>query len=127
MSNLLKTSLQKRLASFGFAFKGVATLFRTQPNARIHLLATVLATGLGFWLKITPMEWALVALCIGTVLAAEAFNSAFEFLTDLVSPEYHELAGKTKDVAAAGVLLMAFGAAAVGFLIFGPKLWQILF
>jgi diacylglycerol kinase (ATP) len=127
MSNLLKTTLQKRLASFGFAFKGLATLFRTQPNARIHLLATMLVIGFGFWLQITPFEWALVALCIGMVFAAEAFNSALEFLTDLVSPEYHELAGKTKDLAAAGVLLTAGGTAAVGLLIFGPKLWQVLF
>jgi diacylglycerol kinase len=127
MSSLFKTTFQKRLASFGFAFKGVSTLFRSQPNARIHLVAMVLAIGMGFCLKISVTEWALVALCIGAVLAAEAFNSALEFLTDLVSPNYHELAGKTKDVAAAGVLLTACGAAASGLLIFGPKLWAVLF
>ncbi len=127
MSNLFKTTFQKRLASFGFAFKGVSTLFRTQPNARIHLVAMVFAIGMGFWLQINTTEWALVTLCIATVLAAEAFNSALEFLTDLVSPQHHELAGKTKDVAAAGVLLTACGTAACGLLIFGPKLWAVLF
>ena len=56
---------------------------------------------------------------------AEAFNTALEFLTDLVSPDYHELAGKTKDVAAGAVLFMAIGAAIVGFLIFFPKIMDL--
>ena len=60
------------------------------------------------------------------MLAAEAFNTALEYLTDLVSPGHHELAGKTKDVAAAGVLLTAVGAAAVGLIIFLPKVMAML-
>ena len=49
-------------------------------------------------------------------------NTAIEYIVDLVSPQYNDLAGKAKDVAAAAVLLTAFGAIIVGFLIFLPKI-----
>jgi diacylglycerol kinase (ATP) len=41
----------------------------------------------------------------------------------MVSPEYHELAGKAKDVAAGAVLLIAMAAAAVAAIIFLPKIY----
>jgi diacylglycerol kinase len=113
----------KRILSFKYAFQGLIELFRSEPNARIHLMMAVLALCLGIWLRLSPTEWAIISLCIAGVLAAEAFNTAVEYLTDLVSPDYHVLAGKTKDVAAAGVLLTAIGAAIAGLWIFGPKLW----
>ena len=116
------STLKKRIDSFRFAFKGLADLFISQPNARIHGVATIIALILGGILRLSKIEWCLIILCIFAVLAAEAFNTALEYLTDLVSPEYHELAGKTKDVAAAGVLLTAFGAFIIGIIIYLPKM-----
>ena len=58
----------------------------------------------------------------GGIIFNTSFNTALEFLTDLVSPDYHELAGKTKDVAAGAVLITAFAAIAVAVCIFGPKI-----
>mgnify|MGYP006267369755 FL=1 len=68
----------------------------------------------------------MIILVIGLVWMAEALNTALEFLTDLVSPEYHPLAGKAKDVAAAGVLLAALTALITGVLIFGPHIIVLL-
>ena len=113
--------LKKRIDSFRFAFKGLADLFISQPNARIHGVAAIIALLSGSILGLSKIEWCLIILCIFAVLAAEAFNTALEYLTDLVSPEYHTLAGKTKDVAAAGVLLTAFGALIIGTIIYVPK------
>lgn len=113
---------KKRLLSFVYAFQGLRELLKSQPNATLHLVAASLAVGAGFYLGISRLEWMAVAGCIAAVLAAEAFNTALEYLTDLVSPGHHPLAGKAKDVAAAGVLLTALGAAVVGLLIFLPKL-----
>lgn len=118
--------IKKRLASFGYAFRGIATLIRTQPNARIHLLATLVVTGGGIYFPLTRFEWVMIILVIGLVWMAEALNTALEFLTDLVSPEYHPLAGKAKDVAAAGVLLAALTALITGVLIFGPHIIVLL-
>lgn len=116
--------LQKRVKSFGYAFKGIATLVKTQPHARIHLLATVVVVGSGFLLEISRTDWLALVLAIGMVWVAEAVNTAVEFLTDLASPEYHPLAGKAKDVAAGAVLLAAFAAIAIAVIVFTPYIVQ---
>lgn len=114
--------LQQRINSFKYAFKGIFDLFRSQPNALIHLLAAVVVIAAGFYYGLSKTEWAIILLTIFLVLAGEAFNTAIEYLTDLVSPEYHVLAGKTKDAAAAGVLFIAIGAIMVAVMIFLPKM-----
>lgn len=118
--------LKKRIDSFGFAFKGIFDLFRSQPNAKIHLLAAFCVVVAGFYFQISTTEWCLCILSIFGVPAAEAFNTAIEYLTDLVSPDYHVLAGKAKDAAAGAVLLTAIGAALIGILIFLPKILLML-
>ncbi len=120
-----KFSLRKRVRSFGYAFSGIRTLVRDEHNARIHLFAMVCVIVAGFLLHISPTEWCLVGLCFGGVLMAEAMNSAVEALADMVSPEYHPLVKKAKDVAAAGVLMMAVAAAVVGVIVFLGKIIAI--
>ncbi|QKG58999.1 diacylglycerol kinase family protein [Hymenobacter sp. BRD128] len=117
--------LRRRAASFGHAFRGVGAALRSELHLQFHAVASVLALGLGLYVKLTGIEWALVALAVAGVWAAELFNTAIETLTNLVSPEYHPLAGKAKDVAAGAVLLAALGALAVGALVFGPRLWAL--
>ena len=114
-------SIKKRIHSFGFALKGIATLFKTQPNARIHLIAICIVTVASYLLKVSTSEWCFIVIAFAMVLAAEAFNTAVEFVVDLTSPDYHPLAGKAKDVAAAAVLITAIGAAIIGLIIFLPK------
>ncbi len=117
-----KFSIGKRVRSFGYAFEGMRTLLRDEHNSRIHLAAMIVAIVLGFLLGISATEWCVVALCCGCVLMAEAMNSAVEAIADLVSPEFHPLIKKAKDVAAAGVLMMAIAAAVAGIVIFLPKI-----
>lgn len=119
------TYLQKRLASFKWAIKGLGDLFRNHPNAQIHLLATLIVLPLSIVLKLSILEWCLIILCIVLVLAMEALNSALEYLADKISPEQDELIGKAKDIAAGAVLICAIGAATIGCLIFLPKLWLL--
>lgn len=116
----------KRLLSFKFALQGLRDLFATQPNARFHAFAAMAVIVLGWWLELSLTEWAIISICISGVIAAEAFNTALEYLTDLVSPDYHLLAGKAKDAAAAAVLLFSLGAALAGICILGPKLWTYM-
>jgi diacylglycerol kinase (ATP) len=114
--------LRRRIRSFMYAFAGLRHLVQTQPNARIHVVATTAVIVAGIYFRVSRLEWCLLIISIVSVLAAETFNTALERLTDLVSPNYHLLAGQTKDLAAAAVLLTALGAVAVGLLIFLPKI-----
>lgn len=118
-------SWRRRADSFRFAFQGLAELLRSQPNARIHVLAAAVVVVAGVYFQISGVEWAVLALCIASVIALEAVNTALEYLTDLASPDYHPLAGKAKDVAAAAVLVAAVGSAAAGLCIFGPRIWSL--
>lgn len=114
--------LSKRLKSFVFAGKGIVGFIKKEHNAWIHISAAILVVLFGLFLHISTTEWIAVILCIGIVLAAEAFNTAIERLVNLVSPEQNKLAGEVKDIAAGAVLICAIAAALVGLIIFIPKL-----
>lgn len=115
---------RKRIESFGYAFQGLFDFFSGRhPHAMIHLLAVVLVTVAGFLCRISQTEWMLVLLCFALVLSLEAINSALEYLVDLASPEYHPLAKKAKDMAAAAVLIAAMITVIIAGLIFFPKIF----
>ena len=118
---------RQRFNSFKYALEGVLELIKSQPNFRIHLVASILVLFMGWFFAIEKSEWCFTIFAIVLVLTAEALNTGLEYITDLVSPDYHLLAEKTKDVAAAGVLIAAMGAAVVGLIIFLPKLMQYFF
>lgn len=113
-------TIQSRVKSFSYALEGIVTLLRTQHNARIHLLATLVVVVAGLWLEISRYEWALVFIACAMVWCAEALNTSLEFLADAVQPEQHPLIKKAKDVAAAGVLIVAICSLAIGVLVFLP-------
>lgn len=119
-------SIQKRIKSVRFAINGIGDLIRSQPNARVHLLAIFLVCTAGRLLQVSKQEWIALVFCMTLVLSLEAVNTALEYLTDLVSPDYHPLAGKAKDVAAAAVLIAAIGSVIVGLLVFGPRIAFLL-
>ncbi len=118
--------LKDRLNSFKFAFSGLKELFLTQPNAKFHLFAGFCVCGAGGYFGLSTAEWCAIVLSISLVIAAEAFNTSLEYLTNLVSPDYHPLAGKVKDLAAGAVLVIAIGAAIVGGIVFLPRLLALL-
>lgn len=119
-------NIHSRIKSFGFAFEGISTFFKTQHNAWIHAVAAVVVVILGFILDVSVMEWCLLIAAIAFVVVAEMVNTAIEFLTDLVSPDYHPLAKKAKDVAAGAVLVAALAAAVIGLIVFIPKVISLL-
>lgn len=112
----------QRLRSIGFALQGLKWLVSTQPNAHIHTAASVLVVWSGWYFDVSRLEWALLIGAIGAVWTAEALNTAVEWAVDLASPQHHALAGKAKDVAAAGVLLASLAAVGIGALVFIPYL-----
>lgn len=114
-----------RLRSFIYAIAGLKTFFQTEHNSWIHLLAASSAIVLGKLIRLNNYEWCFIILAIGLVLMAEIFNTAIESFTDMVSPDYSDMAKKVKDVSAAAVLVAAITALCIGLFIFVPKIFNV--
>jgi len=121
-----KSEWAKFIAGFGYAFSGLGYALRTQRNARVHLVAAILAIALGLYLHLSTTQFALIFMVIAGVFVTEMLNTVLEICVDLASPEYHPLAKIAKDVAAGAVLLSAMLAVVIALLIFGPPLWALL-
>ena len=114
--------LKSRLISFRHAIIGWQHVVKTQENAWIHLVATILVIILAVWLEISLYGWIGLLLVIGIVWISEFLNTALEVIVDLASPERHPLAKVGKDVGAAAVLISASIAVIIGLLILGAPL-----
>jgi diacylglycerol kinase len=121
-----KSEWAEFIAGFGYAFRGLWYVLRTQRNMRVHLVIAALAILTGIILHISVIEFALIFVTIAIVLTAEMFNTVIELCVDLASPEYHPLAKIAKDVAAGAVLLSAIFAIVVGLFVFVPHLWALI-
>jgi diacylglycerol kinase (ATP) len=118
--------IRSRIHSFMNAFAGLWYVLRTQKNAWIHALATMLVIVFATWLRLPMRDWAILILTIGTVWTAEFINTALEAVVDLASPYNHPLAKVGKDVGAAAVLIAAISSIIIGLLILGPPLMEKL-
>ncbi len=115
-------STSKFFKSFSYALAGIATAIREEFNFRVHLGAAVLAVVLALVLKISWIEWMILILVIGVVLAMELVNTGIEKLADLYSREHHPQVKMIKDLAAGAVLVAAIAALIIGAMIFLPRI-----
>ncbi len=107
---------------FPYAFAGIAACIRREQNMKVHCVMTVLVAAAGVILKISPAEWCICLMLCGLIMSLELVNTAVEAVVDLVTEEKKPLAKLAKDTAAGAVLAAAIMAAAVGCIIFVPKL-----
>ncbi|MDB6133639.1 MAG: diacylglycerol kinase family protein [Verrucomicrobiales bacterium] len=118
--------LDRWVRRFACAFRGLGWVLSHEPSGRVHAVGAILAAAMGLWLRITALEWAVLALACGSVIGAEALNTAIEKLADRVSTEREEAIRLVKDTAAGGVLAVTLGAVGTGLGIFGPRLWTMI-
>ena len=104
--------------SFGFALQGFRLTVRSERNIKVMLAGAVFAIVMGFVCGIDAAGWGVILMGCGIVLCAELFNTAIETIVDLVSPEYHPLAGRAKDVAAAAVWVLCIFVALAGIVVY---------
>ena len=107
---------------FRFAFNGIRSFFREEPNARVHFVATILLVAAIFYFPVTRGEIVALVIAAASVWVAELFNTAIEKIMDIVSPAHHPLVGFIKDVSSAAVLITAVAAVIIGAIIFIPKI-----
>src|SRR6267154_1473585 len=115
-----------RIRSFRHAIAGVLRMIQCQHNAWIHAAATLVVVAAAFVLRISAADWCWIILAISIVWTAEALNTAFEFLADAASPDFHPLVRDAKDVAAGAVLVTALASSVIGAIIFWPHAKDLL-
>ena len=122
-SRKFKVKSKKLINSFKYAIQGIFSSFKTERNMKIHIFIMFLVIAFGIILKINKYEWIICVLCFAIVISGELFNTAIETVVDMVMPYKNEKAKLAKDVSAGAVLVLAMGAAIVGFIIFMPKIF----
>jgi diacylglycerol kinase len=124
---MIKEFINSRLKAFRHAFSGWWFVIRTQRNAWIHMLVSIVVILVSLFLQISASNWALILLAIALVWIAEFLNTALEAVVDLASNhQQHELARVGKDVGAAAVLIAALSSILIGLLVLGPPLWSFI-
>jgi len=111
--------------SVRFGIAGLLHVTRTEANMRWHLLAAVVVIVASGVFQISAVEWSLVFLCIGAMLALESLNTGIERLAERVCSQQDPLIGQAKDASAGAVLIMSIAAAAIGVIVFVPKVWAL--
>jgi len=98
----------------GHAWAGIRLVWRREKTFRTHCRFALAALIVAAALRVSPIWWALILLCIALVVSLETLNSALEYLIDRLHPEIHDEIKCAKDAAAGAVLLASFGSAIIG-------------
>lgn len=114
------------LGKFADAFRGLFHALTTEWSFAAHLPVAAAAVALAAWLGISPVEWCLVVLSIGGVVAAETFNTSVESLARALDSGPDQRIKDALDTASAAVLVAVGAAILVGLLIFGPRLLALV-
>lgn len=104
--------------SFSFAFNGLALLF-TEPNAKIHTVATIVVIIAGILRHISPSQWIAIVFAIALVWVTEALNTCIERLCDFCCDnQWLPQIKAIKDIAAGAVLISAIVSLAIAIIVF---------
>lgn len=114
-------------AKFKTGSVGLLAGMRGQSSFAVHLPMAAAVVVTAALLRVNLLEWGLLVLCIAIVLAAECFNSALEQMAKSITDQHDEQIGKALDIASGAVLIAAVGAAIVGAIILGSRLWFLVF
>ncbi len=112
--------------SVNCAIEGILYTVKSQRHMRNHFLAALAILAAVLFLRVTSLEFTLLAISVSFVLFAELMNTAIEICVDMVSPEFHPLAKTAKDVAAGAVLMAAIGASIMGYIILSRYFFPVL-
>lgn len=107
-------NLKKLIKSFKYAFNGIILCIKNERNFRIHIVIMIYTICIAKALNLNRLDFAILFLTFGSVIAMEAVNTAIEEIVDIVSPNKNPLASIAKDVAAGAVLINAVISILVG-------------
>jgi undecaprenol kinase len=110
---------------FAVAFAGIWHALKQERNMRVHAISSAAVIAAGAYFSLSQSEWLFIILAIGGMFALELINTSIERAVDLSTEEWHPLAKQAKDTAAGAVLVFSFASAAIGAIIFLPKIWAL--
>lgn len=114
--------MKRWIKSANLAIEGILHGTKTQRHLRYHLFFAAVILILSYVLGISRNDFLIIGITVIVVLLAELLNTAIETVVDIVSPEHSRKAKNAKDVAAGAVLITAFGAAVIGYIVLMPAI-----
>jgi diacylglycerol kinase len=114
-----KQTLAKAFLS---AFRGIGHAAQ-QRSFLIQLSIGILAIILSFVFIMSRIERIIIVMLVALVLGAEMFNSALEYLLDVISRNHDPMIATVKELMAGVVLVFSLAALIVGFWIFSHALF----
>jgi diacylglycerol kinase (ATP) len=97
--------------AFTWSMKGLRATWRVESSFRLEVYLFAVLIPLGFYLGNTGVEKFLLVSVLLLILIVEILNSAIEAVVDRWGSEYHDLAGRAKDMGSAAVFLSDVNAA----------------
>ena len=100
-----KRGLARLIAATGFSIAGLKAAWLFEEAFRLEMIAFFVLAPLGIWLGESNVEQILLVGSLFLVLLMELINSAIEAVVDRGGSEFHELAGRAKDIGSAAVFM----------------------
>ena len=89
-----------------WSLQGLRAAWLHESSFRLEVYLLLVLAPAALWLGQTPVERSLMIGSALLVLAAELLNSAIEAVIERYGPEFHELAGRAKDMGSAAVFVL---------------------
>ncbi len=99
-----KAGWRRWFNAMNYSKQGFQAAWQHEAAFREEILLVITLIPFAIWLGNTNLERALLIGSLLLVLIVELLNSAIEAIVDLVSPDFHVLAGRAKDIGSAAVL-----------------------
>ena len=99
---------------------------RNLNSFAVHIPMAVVVVIAGIALGVSWNSMALLVLCIGLVIVTELINSSLELLAKAVTDQPDEHVGAALDVASGAVLMASLISAAVGAIVLGARVTQLM-
>jgi diacylglycerol kinase (ATP) len=104
-----------------WSMQGLRAAWLHESSFRLEVYLFAVLGPLGLWLGQSGVERALLVGCGLLVLGVELLNSSVEAVIERYGPEFHELAGRAKDMGSAAVFVLMLNFLLVWGLILGPR------
>lgn len=109
------------LQAMRYSLQGLRAAWRYESSFRMELYVFCVLAPVGLWLGADAIERVLMVSALLLVLIVELLNGAVEAIVDKTTPEYNELAGRSKDMGSAAVFLCMLNVGVVWALILLPR------